>query len=208
MNAFDDVHFPLVLGRNAQVSPGFSTAIVTTGSGREQRNANWATARLRFDAGTGVRSEADVQTLLSFFRARRGAAKAFRFRDPLDHSSNAMTGTPSATDQWLGQGDGVQTRFGLVKHYGTGPDKELRPITRPVVATIILALDGTAVSTDWTAVGGDIVFSTPPPLGVAITAGFLFDVPVRFAEDSLDIDSVTFAAGDVPSVLLIEVREG
>ena len=208
MNAFDDVLFPLALGRNARVSPGFSTAIVTTGSGREQRNANWATARLRFDAGTGVRSEADVQILLSFFRARRGAAKAFRFRDPLDHSSNAMTGTPGATDQWLGQGDGVQTRFGLVKHYGSGPDKELRPITRPEAATIIIALAGVLVSTGWAAVGGDIVFSAAPSLGVAVTAGFLFDVPVRFAEDSLDIDSVTFAAGDVPSVPLIEVREG
>jgi Conserved hypothetical protein 2217 (DUF2460) len=87
VQAFDDVQFPLSLGRGASVTPGFSTAIVTTASGHEQRNADWASGRLRFDAGPGVRSEADLQTLIAFFRARRGAARGFRFRDPYDYSS-------------------------------------------------------------------------------------------------------------------------
>ena len=107
MDAFDDVAFPIAIGRAAQVMPGFSTAIVTTASGHEQRNTAWANGRLRFDAGPGVRSEADVQTLIAFFRARRGSAKAFRFRDPLDHSSRGMTGVPLATDLRIGTGDGT-----------------------------------------------------------------------------------------------------
>jgi uncharacterized protein (TIGR02217 family) len=208
VQAFDDVQFPLALGQGVRVSPGFSTAIVTTGSGHEQRNVDWASARMRFDAGPGVRSEADLQTLIAFFRARRGAARAFRLRDPMDHSSNAMTGAPSATDQVLGVGDGVRTSFQLVKRYGDGPEAEVRSITRPEVASVLVAVNGASAS-GWTLDAGGIVsFDTAPPAGAQVTAGFRFDVPARFAEDSLSIDGATWAAGDAPEVPLIEVREG
>jgi uncharacterized protein (TIGR02217 family) len=40
-----------------------------------------------------------------------------------------------------------------------------------------------------------------------VTAGFEFDVPVRFASDRLDINAAAFAAGEAPSVPLVEVRE-
>ncbi len=199
MDAFDDVLFPLALGREAQVSPSFSTAIVTTASGHEQRNAAWASGRMRYDVGTGVRAEADLQTLIAFFRARRGSAKAFRFRDPLDHQ---------ATAQLLGTGDGVLTRFPLVKRYGTGPDAEVRPITKPVAGSVSVSVAGILAATGWSLVAGAVTFTQPPPLNAAVTADFQYDVPVRFAEDQLDIDAVTFAAGDVPHVPLIEVRGG
>jgi uncharacterized protein (TIGR02217 family) len=42
---------------------------------------------------------------------------------------------------------------------------------------------------------------------VAVRAGFLFDVPVRFAEDRLDVAGAAFAAGEAPSVPVVEVRE-
>ncbi len=209
VDAFDDVLFPLAIGRAAQVSPGFSTAIVTTASGHEQRNAAWAQGRMRYDVGLGVRSEADIQTLITFFRARRGAAKAFRFHDPLDNSSKGMVASPTANDQLLGFGDGIRTSFPLVKHYGDGPDSEARRITRPIAESVQVALNGVAVSSGWSVGGfGTISFIMAPPANAPITAGFLFDVPVRFAEDSLDIDAHSFAAGDVPHVPLIEVREG
>ncbi|MEY4500138.1 MAG: hypothetical protein RIS52_28, partial [Pseudomonadota bacterium] len=200
VNAFDDLLFPLSLGRDAQVSPSFSTAIVTTASGSEQRNAAWAQGRMRYDAGTGIRSDADLKALIAFFRARRGAAKGFRFRDPLDHD---------AVDQLIGIGDGVRTSFALVKRYGTGADAEVRRITRPEAASVIIMIDGTAQATGWSLLElGDIGFSVPPAAGALITAHFAFDVPVRFAVDQLDIDAITFAAGDAPHVPLIEVREG
>ncbi len=84
-------------------SPGFSTNVVTSASGHEYRNANWSQARLRFDAGPGVRSETELGELIAFFRARRGPAVGFRFRDPFDFSSNGMTGAPGAADQPMGR---------------------------------------------------------------------------------------------------------
>lgn len=204
MNAFDDLSFPLALGREVAVEPAFRTAIVTTAGGMEQRNAEWADARLSFDAGPGVRSETDLQALLAFFRARRGAAVGFRLQDPFDHSSNGMTGAPAAIDQSLGEGDGVRTDFPLVKHYGA----QARRITRPVPGTVLVSVDGEALESGWTlADKGVIAFAVPPAEGAVIRAGYRFDVPVRFAEDRLSLNRTTFMAGEAPSVPLIEIRE-
>ena len=46
-----------------------------------------------------------------------------------------------------------------------------------------------------------------PATGAVVTAGFAFDVPVRFAEDTLSVSRSTFLAGAAPSVPLIELRE-
>lgn len=207
VDAFDDVRFPIEIGRGASVTPSFSTAVVATASGAEQRNADWADARMRFDAGPGVRSEAEMGALIAFFRARRGAAKAFRFVDPFDSSSNAMSGVPGAADQRIGTGDGAKTRFDLVKHYGTGPGAQVRNITRPVAGSVRVAVGGAVQTAGWRMVGGAVEFDVAPATGAAVTAGFRFDVPVRFAEDRLEIGRASFAAGEAVSVPLIEVRE-
>jgi uncharacterized protein (TIGR02217 family) len=202
---FDDVSFPIEIGQDASVSPNFSTNIVTSASGYESRNANWAQARLRFDAGPGVRGEAELETLIAFYRARRGPAVGFRFRDPFDNSSNGMTGAPTPTDQAIGAGDGVTDHFELVKEYGSG---ERRRITRPVVGSVRVAVAGSELTTGWTLADSGIVeFATAPAAGAAITAGFMFDVPVRFAEDRIEVNRSTFLAGEAPSVPLMEVRE-
>jgi uncharacterized protein (TIGR02217 family) len=202
---FDDVQFPIEIGAQASVAPTFSTNIVTSASGFESRNLNWLQARLRFDAGPGVRGDAELETLLSFFRARRGPAVAFRFRDPYDFSSSGMTGVPGATDQVIGTGDGSLDSFPLVKVYGSG---EQRRITRPVSGSVRIAVSGTELTTGWMLEDkGFVQFSQPPVSGATVTAGFLFDTPVRFAEDRLEINRATFLAGEAPSVPLIEVRE-
>ena len=54
---------------------------------------------------------------------------------------------------------------------------------------------------------GVIDFDEPPATGAAVTAGFRFDVPVRFAEDRLEVSLSGFRAGEVPSIPLVEVRE-
>ncbi len=131
MQAFDDVLYPLALGRDAGVSPEFSTTVAVTSSGHERRNSLWSDARLSFDVGPGLRSEKELGTLISFFRARRGAARAFRLPDPFDFSSNAMTGTPSPVDQVIGTGDGLAAEFQLIKSYGAADEPQVRPITRP-----------------------------------------------------------------------------
>ena len=202
---FDDVAFPIEIGAEASVSPTFSTNIVTSASGFEFRNANWAQARLRFDAGPGVRGDAELETLIAFFRARRGPAIGFRFRDQYDFSSNAMSGTPTATDQLLATGDGVRDRFELVKSYSSG---EQRRITRPAPGTVRVAVDGVELVTGWTLEPGGVVqFADAPDESLEVTAGFLFDVPVRFAEEQIEVNRATFLAGEAPSVPLIEIRE-
>jgi uncharacterized protein (TIGR02217 family) len=204
VEAFADMGFPIAIGREASVETTTSTAIAAGAGGREQRNAEWTEARLTFDAGPGVRSESDLGDLIAFFRARRGQAQAFRFRDPFDDSSNGMTGEPGPTDQLLGTGDGVRTVFGLAKDYGGVP----RRITRPAPGTVRVAVDGIEAGGWNMGDGGQIAFDTPPVLGATVTAGFRFDVPVRFAEDRLAINRATFLAGEAMSVPLIEVREG
>jgi uncharacterized protein (TIGR02217 family) len=208
MQAFDDLLYPLALGRDATIIPEFSTSVSVTASGFERRNSVWSDARLRFDVGPGIRSEAELGTLIAFFRARRGAARGFRLRDPSDFSSKTMVGTPSATDQLLGTSDGQQSAFPLVKRYGEGDAVQIRRITRPRAGTVLVSVGGVAVISGWTvSAGGIINFTTPPATGAAVRAGFLFDVPVRFAEDRLEMAGATFIAGDAPSVSVVEIRE-
>ena len=213
MAAFHDVRFPFELGFGAAGGPAFSTQVVVTGSGAEQRNAEWSDARLEYDAGLGLRSEGDLAQLLAFFRARRGQAHGFRFLDPLDNSSALTTGAaPAATDQRLGIGDGGTTRFALVKHYGDdglGDDPpQTRRITRPWPETVRVAVNGTVVANGWAlADGGVIDFAAAPPQGAVVTAGYRFDVPVRFATDRIEVSIAGWRAGELPSVPLIEIRE-
>ena len=207
MDAFDDVLYPFALGRSTAVAPEFSTSITVTASGHERRNSLWADARVHFDVGPGIRSEAELCELIAFFRARRGAAQGFRISDPFDHSSNGMTGTPTMLDQLIGIGDGQSADFQLVKSYGNGSDPQQRPITRVRANTLLVSVDGNPVL-DWTLGStGLLSFAVAPPDGVEVRAGFLFDIPVRFAEDRIDISAVNFDAGEAPSIPLIELRE-
>lgn len=207
MQSFDDVLFPLALGRDASVTPEFSTNVTITASGFERRNSLWSDARLRFDVGPGVRSEAELGELIAFFRARRGQARGFRLRDPSDFSSNAMTAEPTPADQLLGFGNGAEARFPLVKLYGDSGDAQRRRITRPRSETLRVSVDGVETRDFTLAPQGVVVLATAPATGVPVRAGFVFDVPVRFAEDRLDISGAEFAAGEAPSVPLIELRE-
>lgn len=207
MQAFDDVPYPLALGRDATVVPEFSTSVAVTASGFERRNALWSNARLRFDVGPGVRSEAELGDLIAFFRARRGPARGFRLRDPSDFSSNGMVGVPGPFDQVIGEGDGLATAFALVKRYGEGEAAQVRRITRPEAATVRISVDGEVLGTWTLADSGTIVFAAAPPAGAVVRAGFVFDVPVRFAEDRLEVSGAAFAAGEAPSVPVVEIRE-
>ncbi|MBX3593715.1 TIGR02217 family protein [Sphingomonas sp.] len=202
MQAFDDVLFPIALGQEAEVAPEVSTAILTSAGGHEARSAAWAEARTRYDVGPGVRGEADIRALLAFYRARMGPARAFRLRDPFDACSNA-DGAPTPIDQLIGTGDDATQMFALVKHYG----EVRRRITRPVAGTVRVAIDG--VETTAFALGerGMVMLDEAPEAESLVTAGFRFDVVVRFAEDSLSVNRATFMAGAAMHVPLVEVRE-
>ena len=206
VQAFDAVDFPLAIGREAVATTEFSTQIVSSPSGHEQRASEWTDARMRYDAGPGIRSEADVRALADFFRARRGAARAFRFRDPFDHASAPDGGMPGPDDQRLGTGDGMRRQFALVKRYGADDAEQLRPIRLPVEGSVRASVDGIETAAFAVTDEGEILFDVAPPAGAAVRAGYLFDVPVRFAEDRLEVSRATFLAGDLASVELVEVR--
>lgn len=204
---FHQIRFPLDIALGARGGPERATDIVTLASGREERNSRWADARRRYNAGYGVKSRADMQAVLAFFEERRGRFHAFLWRDGLDFSSNGV-GEPTAFDQRIGTGDGVTVGFQLTKRYGALFDPYLRPITKPVAGSVRVAVDG--VVTDAFGVDtltGLVTLAAAPAAGAAMTAGFLFDVPVRFDTDRLEVELTSFDAADVPSIPLIEVRE-
>jgi len=115
-----------------------------------------------------------------------------------------MTGVPEPADQYLGTGDGTVTRFDLVKRYG----EQVRRITRPVAGSVRVAVNGVEQASGWSlGEGGAILFVEAPAQGAEVAAGFLFDVPVRFAEDRLEAALASPEAGEAASVPLIEIRE-
>lgn len=208
--SFHDVLFPLAVSFGATGGPERRNEIVTLTSGREKRNARFAHSRRHYDAGTGLRSLEDLHEVLAFFEARRGSLHAFRFRDPFDMKSCASGATPGPLDQMLGTGDGSTRRFGLVKTYGSGPDAYQRPIFKPAAGSLRVAAGGADAAGDFgfDAETGEVVFSDgkAPAGGQAVTAGYEFDVPVRFDTDRLSISLRAFKAGQIPSIPLIEVQ--
>jgi uncharacterized protein (TIGR02217 family) len=207
--AFHAVRFPLDVALGAHGGPERMTDIVTLSSGREERNSRWATSRHLYNAGYGVKSRADMQTVLAFFEERRGRFHSFLWRDGLDYSSNGSDGAPTPLDQAIGTGDGTTTTFQLTKTYGATFDPYLRAITKPVAGSVRVAMAGTEAMSGWSvdSLTGLVTFTAAPAAATAITAGFLFDVPVRFDIDRLDIELTTFDAASAPSIPLIEVRE-
>ncbi|WP_417482980.1 TIGR02217 family protein [Maricaulis sp.] len=205
MTAFHEIRFPFAVALGAVGGPQRRTEIVTLVSGREERNSPWADSVRRWDAGPGVKSLDDLNTLIAFFEARRGRLHGFRFRDPIDNRSCAPSQAPGMLDQVIGTGDGVRAEFQLLKHYASGGESWTRTIAKPVEGTVSVAVDGveTEVSVDHAT--GLVSFAVPPATGAAITAGFAFDCPVRFDTDQLDIALDAIGAGAAPSVPLVEL---
>lgn len=207
---FHEVRFPLDVSLGRRGGPSRRTDIVTLASGREHRNARFAHSRRRYDAGLGVRTLDALHAVVAFFEERRGRLTGFRFRDRLDCRSGAPSAAPGPTDQRIGTGDGARAAFALVKRYGALHAPYERPIAKPVAGSVRVAIGGVEqplAAFDCDPATGLVTF-TPgaiPQAGVAITAGFDFDVPVRFDTDDLDIDLSAFEAGEIPKIPLIEI---
>lgn len=209
--SFHEILFPLDIALKSAGGPERRTEIVSFGSGREARNARWAQSRRRYDAGYGVKTLEALQAAVAFFEERRGQLHGFRWRDRLDHCSAATGGVASPLDQGIGTGNGVTAVFPLVKTYGSSFAPYQRAIAKPVAGSVRVAVAGvevadSAFSVDTTR--GLVTFApghVPAP-GQAVTAGFLFDVPVRFDTDFLEVDLSAFAAGAIPKIPLVEIR--
>ena len=204
---FDDVRFPTRISRGSSGGPERRTEIVVTGSGAEERNARWAQSRRRYDAGIGIASLDDLHAVIGFFEARRGRLHGFRWKDHADWKSCAPSREVTPFDQRIGTGDGAALSFQLVKRYGSGQREHVRTITKPVAGSLRIGVAGkevTAFTLD--ALTGLVMLDTAPPQGAAVTAGFAFDVPVRFDTDQLRINLTHFEAGEIPEIPLVEIR--
>jgi uncharacterized protein (TIGR02217 family) len=207
--SFDEIRFPVAISRGGSGGPERRTEIVTTASGREERNSRWADSKRRYNAGFGVKSLDDIHAVVAFFEERRGRLHAFRWKDHVDFKSCAPAGAITATDQLIGVGDGVTATFQLVKRYGSGLRDHIRLITKPVAGSVVIAVDGMpALNFALDATAGVVTFlpGSIPGVGAQVTAGFAFDVPVRFDTDQLSINLAHFAGGDIPEIPVVEVR--
>lgn len=209
--SFHEIRFPANLSFGSLGGPERRTEVVTLANGFEERNTPWAQARRRYDAGLGLRSLDDVETLIAFFEAREGMLHGFRWKDWADFKSCPASRAVSALDQSLGNGDGATVSFALAKTYASGGWATTRLITKPVLGTVRAAVGGTELGEGlgWSVdlASGIITFAVPPAVGAQITVGFEFDVPVRFDADLIQVSVASFQAGDVPRVPVVEVRQ-
>jgi uncharacterized protein (TIGR02217 family) len=224
MSGFRDVYLPdQVRGFPFVSSPRFNTTIVTVANGSEQRNQNWTHPLHRFTAPEGVKCHEAIEDLRDHWMIMRGPAFSFPFRDPMDFASTRLRApnlAPSLaiTDQVIGIGDDVTRTFQLKKTYTRGGYSYEREIYLPVVETVVLGIDATPIAdvapisggpftADVVRNGGEVIFDHAPQGGQVITAGFLFDVEIRFeADDVLDAVVKSFQASGFADLSFWEVR--
>ena len=209
--AFHAVRFPAGISLGASGGPERRTEIVVLGSGAEERNSRWADSKRSYNAGYGIKSVDDLHAAIAFFEERRGRLHGFRWKDWSDYKSCAPGAAPSALDQDIGVGDGVGAAFQLTKTYGSAFAPWSRVITQPVAGTVLVAVDGVVQDPERFAVNattGMVTFLAEhiPAEGAAVTAGFEFDVPVRFDTDQLEINLAQFEAGSIPHIPIVEIR--
>lgn len=207
--SFHEVRLPARLAFGSTGGVERRTEIVTLGSGFERRSTPWAQGRRRYLIGANLRALDDMAALTSFFEARRGRLYGFRFRDFADFKSCPPGASIAATDQPLGEGDGVRTAFALTKQYGDEGTAADRRIAKPVEGTVRVAVDGVERPDGTFTVdhaSGTVTLDETPEAGSSVTAGFEFDTPVRFDTDRIEVTLESFGAGRMAAAPLIEVR--
>ena len=207
---FHEIRYPANLSFGSTGGPERRTEIVTLANGYEERNTPWADSLHRFDAGSGLRSLDDLSALIAFFEGRKGPLFGFRWKDWSDYKSGLPSAGISETDTEIGRGNGVARTFQLQKVYLSGPSSYARPITKPVAGTVKVAVAGLpkveGAEFSYDTVTGLVTFVTAPDINALVTAGFEFDVPVRFDTDRIAVSVASFQAGEVPDVPVAEVR--
>lgn len=196
---FAEVQFPPDISYGSSGGPEYTTDIITSLSGHEQRNVTWAQARARYNVAKGVKSADQLETLIAFFRARKGRAYGFRFKDWTDYRMHG---------QLLGVGDGIRTQFQLLKRYESGDGVELRSIRKPVAGTVRIYLNAILQEIDVTVdvTSGVVSFAHAPSAGMEVRADCEFDVPVRFDTDRLAATLDSYGTHSWVDIPLIEVR--
>jgi len=208
--AFHEVQFPTGVSKGSSGGPRRVTDVVTLRSGFEQRNTIWSDSRRSYNAGLGLQNLRDLHAVLEFFEARRARLHGFRWKDWADYKSTDPISAVANTDVTLGVGDTSTTDFQLIKTYSDSGGSYTRTIKKPVAGTVVVALDGVAQTegVDYTidTTTGVVTMSSAPGGGVTVSAGFEFDVPVRFDQDQILVNVEQFNAGAIPDIDILEIR--
>jgi uncharacterized protein (TIGR02217 family) len=209
--AFHEVLFPTGISLGAVGGPERRTDVVVLGSGAEERNSRWSDSRRKYDAGYGVRTLDELHEVIAFFEERRGRLYGFRWRDPADWKSCPPGRAVTPLDQLIGTGNGTIATFALTKTYGGAHAPWTRRIVKPVAGSVRVAVAGVekAVGTfDVDTTTGRITFRAGhiPANGAVVTAGFHYDVPVRFDTDALEINLQGLKHGAIPRIPIVEIR--
>ncbi len=195
---FHEVRFPEDISYGCTGGPEYSTDIVTTGGGWEQRNINHFNAIHKYQAAHGVKNRQQQSQLLAFFHCRHGKGYGFRYKDWADYQG---------ATEYLGGADGEKTQFQLVKHYSDGVYDKIRTIKKPVTGTVKVFIDLVEVTEGWTVdtATGIVTFAVAPASG-SVTANFDFDVPVRFDTDYAGMAIPNFETFDWTNIPIVEIR--
>lgn len=210
--AFHELRFPAAISLGATGGPERRTEIVVLGSGAEERNSRWADSKRSYNAGYGVKRVDDLHAVIAFFEERRGQLHGFRWKDWSDYKSCAPGGTVSPLDQEIGVGDGATASFQLIKTYGSVFAPWSREIKKPVAGSVIVAVGGVTERESTYAVNSATGLATfagghIPAADAIVTAGFEFDVPVRFDTDKIEINLSLVEAGNIPNIPIVEIRQ-
>jgi uncharacterized protein (TIGR02217 family) len=214
VTSFLEQQFPCGISAGSVSAPERRTDIAINGGGFEERNARWANSRRRYDASFGIKTLDQLHEVINLFEEVRGRLIGFRWKDYTDYKSCKPSATISNADQTIGVGDGTQRAFRLIKTYGT-INKWTRYITKPVENTVQIAVNGIlqtlapigtlgTVNVDYKT--GIILFDVAPLAGQIITAGFEFDVPVRFDTDTLSLSTTAGKLGEIQNINIVEIR--
>ena len=210
--------FPTKIGYGSVGGPGWLTNIVQNAGGSEDRFPRWSVPRRRYDISYGIKSHVDIAEVHNFYMARAGGANGFLFLDYMDQNSTAVGlstliqgSVPiTASDQEIGIGDAVTQQFQLIKKYQDSTQVRSRNIRFPTEGTVLVAFDGTPQASGFSVnrANGIVTFTTAPSLGVVITAGYEFFVPVRFSEATdkwFQWNLTDFGSSNAESIKLIEL---
>lgn len=198
---FKEVRFPTDISYGCTGGPGFLTDVNPQQNGQEQRNQEWEFENVYFDASKGLRNQADLDTVLAFFRVMRGKAWGFRWKNQADWKSCSATATRAFNDQilvntvtGLAQGDGTTATFQMFKRYTVSGNTYDKPIVKPVSGTVKAGFNGVekTITTQWTVdtTTGIVTFTggNIPPNGQLTTWGAEYDEPVRFDTDRMMVN--------------------
>ena len=206
---FEEVRLPTDVLYSSTGGPQYLTYVQVSEGGQEQRSSVWQIARHSYVINY-VKQESDRDSLFDFFHAMRGRLIGFRFKDWNDYKSVGSTDTIGFEDVAIGSGDGIETEFQLIKAYPKGNQLYNRDIVKPVLGTVRVGVDGVELTetVDWTVdtVTGLITFAVAPLDTLIITAGFEFDVPVRFDTDHMNLANLACDTGGM-NFPIVELKD-